>query len=453
MIFRLLTYALTAFGAVAGIFSPFQGLLACICLSVIRPWGLWPDAVPPGNYTRIVAIAVLVGWLLKSLGSWRFGRAKWIFISLLAYWAWMVICAFQAPDQEAAWSVIEGQSKILIPVAIGLTLVESRKQLLQLAWVLIISQTTIALAAHFSFYVAHTGNWIGNQGMGGYDNNDLAAGMVLICGLAFGLGLAETVAWRKWLALTCAALCVHATLMSYSRGGMLGVIMCGVATVILVMRERRHYKIVAIAILVALTLAGPPIRERFSTIFEAGKDTRADHSAENRVEYWKKGMEVMRENPIFGLGPGGFIVRRSEDGRAKLSAKGKGQVAHSLWIQTGTEQGFPGLLLLIGMYAITMLELVRLFRKPPPEEPWYGDAARMALIGLPGFLVCASFLSIANLEQAYFMILFAGGTVKLYDSAKNTVLAETNPDCGQTAVLSPDLHDMPISRFLPIRRP
>ncbi len=80
---------------------------------------------------------------------------------------------------------------------------------------------------------------------------------------------------------------------------------------------------------------------------------------------------------------------------------------------TGSEQGFPGLLFLVGMYAVTLVQLVKLFRRPPPDDPWYHEAARPALIGLSGFLVCASFLSIANLEQAYFMILFAGGLLKL----------------------------------------
>jgi probable O-glycosylation ligase (exosortase A-associated) len=434
MIFLFLTWALTCAGAVLGLLRPFHGLLVYISLSILRPSGFWPDAVPPSNYSRIVAIAVLAGWLLNSPGSWRFGRAKWIFVTLLTYWVWMVICAFLATGQEAAWNVIDGQSKILLPVAVGLILVESYWQLRQLAWVMVICQTMIAFAGHISVYLTHTGNWLGDQGMGGYDNNDLAAGMVLVCGLAFGLGLAETVVWRKWLALTCAALCVHAALMSYSRGGMLGVITCGIVTVILVKGERRHYKIVALAVLVALSLAGPPVRERFSTIYEKGKNTTADRSAEGRVEYWNKGLEVMCENPVFGVGPGNFRVRWSGAGRVNLVAQGnrgtRGQVAHSLWIQTGTEQGFPGLLFLIGMYAITMLELVKLFRQPPPEELWYGAVARMALIGLSGFLVSASFLSIANLEQAYFMILFAGGLLKVSGSAQDGSSHEDYCDIG-----------------------
>ncbi len=145
-------------------------------LSILRPSGFWPDSVPPGNYSRIVAIAVLVGWLLNGFGSWRFERAKWIFASLLAYWAWMAICAFQAGNQDAAWNAVDSQSRILFPVAIGLTLVKSRQQLIQLAWVLVISQATIAFVGHVSVYITHTGNWLGEQGMGGYDNNDLAAG-------------------------------------------------------------------------------------------------------------------------------------------------------------------------------------------------------------------------------------------------------------------------------------
>ena len=139
---------------------------------------------------------------------------------------------------------------------------------------MMISQTLIAIAGHVSIYVTHSGNWLMEEGLAGYDNNDLAAGMVLVSGLAFGLGLAEAVGWRKWLALLCAALCGHATLLSFSRGGMLGFVTCGVAAFALVRGERRHYKVLALGVLVALFLAGPAIRERFATIFVKGKDTR-----------------------------------------------------------------------------------------------------------------------------------------------------------------------------------
>ena len=65
MLFLIITWGLTCAGAVIGLLRPFQGLLFYICLSILRPQGLWAGSVPPGVYTRIVAIGVLVGWLLK----------------------------------------------------------------------------------------------------------------------------------------------------------------------------------------------------------------------------------------------------------------------------------------------------------------------------------------------------------------------------------------------------
>jgi probable O-glycosylation ligase (exosortase A-associated) len=417
MIYWVGTWAITWFGAVLGIVRPFEGLLVYIVLSILRPASFWPSAVPPGNYSRIVAIAVLVGWIIRTCGSWRFGRAKWVFISLIAYWAWLVVCAYQAHYQEVAWKGVDSQSRILFPVAIGLTLIKSRKQLFQLAWVLVISQAVIAFSGHISIYLMHSGNWLGNEGLGGYDSNDLAAGMVLVSGVAFGLGIAETVVWRKWVALACAGLCVHATLLSYSRGGMFGLIVCGLVAVLFVKGERRHYKILVSCVLAALFLAGPTVRERFSMIFQKGKNQTADLSAESRTEFWKKGWEVMCQNPVFGLGPGNFRVQGAYGEPVTLvSPYTKGLhvfVAHSLWVQTGTEQGFPGLIFLLAIYSASLIGLFRIFRKPPRDERWYRDAARVPSIGLSGFLVSASFLSIANLEQAYFIILFAGGLLKV----------------------------------------
>ena len=69
----LLTYALTFGGAVISLYRPFYGLLIYVSFAILRPESLWHWSVPAGNYSRIVAIAVLIGWALKGFGNWRLG--------------------------------------------------------------------------------------------------------------------------------------------------------------------------------------------------------------------------------------------------------------------------------------------------------------------------------------------------------------------------------------------
>src|SRR5215475_9480195 len=96
----LFTYLLTYGGAAASLFNPFIGLLIYVCFAVIRPESMWHWSVPAGNYSRIVAVALLVGWAGRGFGSWRFGKARGIVTAFVGYWLCGVASACQAENAE-----------------------------------------------------------------------------------------------------------------------------------------------------------------------------------------------------------------------------------------------------------------------------------------------------------------------------------------------------------------
>src|SRR4051794_12653214 len=95
----IFTYVLTYGGAAASLFRPFYGLLIYLTFAILRPEYLWPWAIAPGNYSRIVAVALLIGWSANGFGNWRFGRAKTFVWILLAYWFWITLSAVFAGNQ------------------------------------------------------------------------------------------------------------------------------------------------------------------------------------------------------------------------------------------------------------------------------------------------------------------------------------------------------------------
>src|SRR5436309_1937116 len=134
----IFTYLLTYGGAVASLFDPFTGLLVYVAFAILRPQTLWYWSVPAGNYSRIVAIALLAGWGLSGFGRWDFGRARGVVIALLGYWAWLVVAALPAPDQGRAWAYLESMSKGFLPCLVAITLIDSVAKLRQLAWVIVL---------------------------------------------------------------------------------------------------------------------------------------------------------------------------------------------------------------------------------------------------------------------------------------------------------------------------
>jgi len=112
----LFTYIATYGGSVAALFNPFIGLLIYICFAIIKPDMLWHWSVPQGNYSRIIAISLLMGWVLQGFGSWRFGRATVIVTALVGYWSWAVLSNLGGASHPAVgWEFVEAKAKIILP--------------------------------------------------------------------------------------------------------------------------------------------------------------------------------------------------------------------------------------------------------------------------------------------------------------------------------------------------
>src|SRR5215471_72287 len=87
----LFTYVLCYGGAFLALFDPFIGLLVYVCFAVLKPEASWFWTVGGGgNFSRIVAIAMWIGWVLKGFGDGRFGKARSIVMALVGFWLWMV---------------------------------------------------------------------------------------------------------------------------------------------------------------------------------------------------------------------------------------------------------------------------------------------------------------------------------------------------------------------------
>src|SRR6185436_14780606 len=112
----LFVYGMTYGGAALSLFNPFWGFLIYVAFGNLKPDALWFWSLTPGNYSRIVAIGFLAGWLLHGMGSWKFGKAAGTVYCLLFYWAWMVMQACITPAQKDAWFTLDILSKVFIPL-------------------------------------------------------------------------------------------------------------------------------------------------------------------------------------------------------------------------------------------------------------------------------------------------------------------------------------------------
>jgi probable O-glycosylation ligase (exosortase A-associated) len=399
----ILIYVLCYGGAVVSLFNPFVGLLIYICFAIVKPEFLWHWSVPQGNYSRIVAIALLAGWMFKGFGNWQFGRAKAIVAAFAGYWLWTAITSTWAIDLGVAWQELEALTKILVPFLVGITIIDSVRKLKQLAWVIVLSQGYVAYYLNECYFNGYNLLW--EEGFGGMDNNCNAIAFVTCIGLAFFLGL-QTEKWSlKALAFVLAGLMGHAILFSFSRGGMLALIVTGFVSFVLLPKRPKDYLMFLVAALVVVRLAGPGVVARFETTFaESGA---RDGSAQSRLDLWAACWDLMLKHPL-GIGPNQFGLVVVDYGFPL------GKLAHSVWLQVGAEVGFVGLGCLVLFYAICVARLWSLAReKRATPDPWLPVAARMVIASLVGFVVSAQFVSLKGLEVPYYVVLIGAAVLKL----------------------------------------
>ncbi len=400
----LFTYGLTYGGAFVSLFNPFIGLLIYVAFAILRPQWLWFYSVPEGNYSRIVAMGLLLGWALHGFGKWNFGKAKPMVVAIVTLQVWSIIsAALIAAHKELAWDYVEIQIKIILPFVVGVTLIDSIAKLKQLAWVILLCEGYLALEFNRQYFSGV--NLLREDGFGGMDNNCNAIALVTCMGLAGFLGFGAKLWWQKMIAFGAAALMAHAILFSFSRGGILAMAVTGGVAFYLIPKRPAHLLLFALALVVVIRLAGAEVQKRFATTFVEG-DSR-DASAESRIQLWRACIVTMVEQP-FGIGPSnwGQIVSRFGFPRGKL--------AHTLWLQFGAELGIPGLILLVTFYGICIKRLLPLAHESTPvSDPDIHDLSRMVIAALIGFAVAAQFVSLDQLEHPFYIALIGAGLLKL----------------------------------------
>ncbi len=396
----IFVYLMTYGGSLASIFNPFLGLLIYISFSIIKPEFMWYWSVEPGSYSRIIALCLIVSWAIRGFGNWSFGKGWPIVLALLGFWIWMVLASSQAPDQARAWAYVEEKSKVFLPFLIGMTLIDTSKKLTQLVWTIFLSQAYVAWEMNLAYYSGF--NRLHVIGFGGMDNNCVAIAMVTCVGVGFFVFLREKNTSVRILALAFLALLIHSVLFSNSRGGMVALIVTGI-TVFMLLPKRPVY-IVGIILTVLLTLqaAGPSVRERFMSTFDA--EESRDRSAQNRLDYWGYCLETIPQKPIFGVGPDYWSEYVAQNyGRTRAEA-------HNLWLQLTVELGIPAIALLVSFYGLTIWRLLVL-RRDGGADAFVCD---MVIAGITGFAVSSQFVSLIGLELPYYVVLIGAGLLKIH---------------------------------------
>jgi len=388
----ILVYAIALFGSIGALRSPAIGLFVYVGLAVLRPQFIWGFAGDFGGISFYVGIATLVGWLLSGFGSKKVGPGRSIVTAMIFFACWTALSATQAVDKEVAYATLTPLMKFVMPFLIGVTILDTEQRSRTMLWIIVAAMGYVSFENNLAYL---RGFNIAAEGFGGMDNNCFGVALVATIGPAIALGLGAKNWYERLGAAVCAALILHTTLLTFSRGAMVGLLVVGATAFLMMPKRPKYLAVLALVGLLAIRLTGPQLLARYATTVAEGEER--DGSAESRLDLWADCIKLTIENPIFGIGPGNFPVVAASLGWTA------GKQAHSVWMQQAAETGVPGVLSLFLLFALSVVKLWPLARQRLTDENRSQIAVASGLImSIVGFCVAGQFVSLGGLEIPYY---------------------------------------------------
>lgn len=418
----IFTYLLTALGCLWGLRTPVYGACVYFSLSILKPRALWFWSVPYHRYTYYVAVCTLIGWLLAGFGQKRhMGRFTLALTCLVGFAAWNWISGAISP--QSTWFhnayIRYHCQKItndMLMVVVAITLISDFKDLRIFTFTIVLSVGYLAYEMNYA-YVIQDWNRIWIREFAGIDNNGMAMIFAMTVPIAIGLGAWEKRWHLKALAWWSIPMNIHAVEFAQSRTGMLGLLAAIPFLGWLMPNKVKSIGMLVIVIIGGLSMAGPSVQRRFSSIF-LDKDER-DASANSRYITWAAGWKCMNDHPLHGIGP------RCFNGVARQYGLTTNKSIHNLFLQVGADLGYPGMGLLIGIYLGTMWAMLAGRKILAVTSPWYPYWVAGVVSGLAACTFSSQFIGMERVEMPYYLCTVGLAAVKVAYSEERAASRRT----------------------------
>lgn len=394
---RDILLALIIFGTIPFIFMrPYLGLLVWSWISYMNPHRLAYGFAVSFPWVQLIAIVTLLS-LFASKENKRIAGSP-VSALLFAFLAWTLVTSYFAAVPDAAWAKWEEFAKILVMVFVTLMLVNDRRRMHWLVWVIVGSLAFYGIKGGlFTLLRGGSNHVLGPENSFIADNNALALALCMVLPLMRYLQLHSGSKLTRIGLGVGMALTGVGILGTYSRGGLVGLAIVGIA--LLVKSRRKFAVLLAVAIIgaTAYQFMPPEWTARMGTL----QDARQTDSGETRIQSWTFAINVAIHRPLTG---GGFDVYQSEPLWLAYAPAGSTQRAiHSIYFRILGEQGFAGLLLFLGLLFATWRNCAKVRKRArgDPQQSWAFDLASMLQVSLLAFMASGAFLPMPYFDLAY----------------------------------------------------
>lgn len=394
----------------------FAALFLFSIVLYLRPYELIPalsGLQQMAFYTGIVTLGLYVAGQLAAEGNLT-ARPKEINLVLLLFAAALLSMPL-AGDPGEAWKTFNEMLLKTILIFIVLVNVMRTEMRLKLLLLLVLG-VSIYLSVNaindyragiFATGAAETHDLrIGGRIKGLFENsNDLAMHLVSMIPIAIGLGLSGRNPFKKLIYFGVTGLMVAAVVVTFSRGGFIGLV---AATFVLVRRLGKKNRVattagLVFAVILFLALAPGAFSGRLSTIFNSASDLTG--SSSQRTEVLKHSFWVSLRYPLTGVGIGNYRFKSPRN-----------LETHNAYTQVSAEMGIAAMVIYI-MFLVHPIRRMRLIEKESYHQPerrrfYYLSIGLQASI--VGFMFASFFGAVAYQWYVYYLVAYAIALHRLY---------------------------------------
>ena len=374
-----------------------------------RPYELFPALSSLTSMAFYTGLATLIAYVITQLvneGNLT-ARPREINLVLLLGVAALLSIPFAINPNEAwkTFSEILVKALLIFIVLVNAVRTERRLELLILLALAVSIYLSINAIQDYQQGLFKIGKAINNdlriagRIKGLFENsNDLALHLVTMAPLAVALAFAKRGIISKIVYLGAATLMVAAIVVTFSRGGFLGLI---AVALVLVRKLGRNNRVTAttgfvFAVLLFLAFAPGDYGGRISTIFDSAGDITGSSSQRNQV--LQRSVLVALRYPLFGVGLGNFHHKSFQE-----------LGTHNAYTQVGAEMGIAAMVIYM-IFLLAPLTRLRNIEKEsrgsPAERKFYYLSIGMQA-SLIGYMVSSFFSAVAYQWYIYYLVAYA----------------------------------------------
>ena len=401
-----------AFKLKRGHLFSFAGLFLFTVVLYFRPYELFPALSSLTSMAYVVALSTLVIFVPSQLaleGTFTYRPREVNLVLLLTVAALLSMPLALNPGE--AWDTFNKEFiKAVVMFIVMINVVRTQRRLKAMLWLALAVSVFLCVHAINDYRLGNLaiqGQRIAGLLGGMFGNpNDLALHLVTMIPLALGLMLTTRNVFMKFIYAACAVVMVAGDMITFSRGGFLGLV---AVLGVLAWKLGRRNRLVVFGLFVLMAgfflFAPGDYTARLGSIVDHSRD--AYGSAGQRQELLIRSIIVTLKHPLLGIGMGNFHIVSIRE-----------LVSHNAYTQVSAEMGLAALALYVMFIVTPLRRLAQIERETfaaRKNSPFYYLAIGLQA-SLIGFMVNSFFASVAYQWYVYYLVGYAICLRRLYEA-------------------------------------